>query len=47
MDQMSLVYYLFLQDRTEEALARFHAIPPKRASDPDSIRLLLVLRRLL
>ncbi len=27
MDQMSVVYYLFLQDRVEEALARFHAIP--------------------
>ena len=26
MDQMSVVYYLFLQDRVEEALARFHAI---------------------
>jgi hypothetical protein len=26
-DQMSVVYYLFLQDRVEEALARFHAIP--------------------
>jgi hypothetical protein len=27
-DQMSVVYYLFLQDRIEEALARFHAIAP-------------------
>ena len=26
MDHMSVVYYLFLQDRVEEALARFHAI---------------------
>jgi len=26
MDQMSVVYYLFLQDRVEEALARFHTI---------------------
>jgi hypothetical protein len=25
-DEMSVVYYLFLQDRLEEALARFHAI---------------------
>ena len=25
-DQMSVVYYLFLQDRVEEALARFHGI---------------------
>jgi len=29
MDQMSVVYYLFLQDRVEEALARFHAIAPE------------------
>jgi len=29
MDQMSVVYYLFLQDRVEEALARFHAIKPE------------------
>jgi hypothetical protein len=28
MDQMSVTYYLFLQDRTEEALVRFHSIPP-------------------
>ena len=28
MDQMSVIYYLFLQDRVEEALARFHAIAP-------------------
>ncbi len=28
VDQMSVVYYLFLQDRVEEALARFHAIAP-------------------
>jgi autotransporter-associated beta strand protein len=26
MDEMSVVYYLFLQDRVEEALARFHTI---------------------
>ncbi len=29
MDSMSVTYYLFLQDRVEEALARFHAIDPK------------------
>ena len=29
MDEMSVVYYLFLQDRTEEALARFHTIKPE------------------
>jgi autotransporter-associated beta strand protein len=29
IDQMSVVYYLFLQDRVEEALARFHAIKPE------------------
>jgi hypothetical protein len=29
IDQMSVVYYLFLQDRVEEALARFHAINPE------------------
>ncbi|MEP6670826.1 MAG: hypothetical protein ABJF10_16835 [Chthoniobacter sp.] len=28
-DQMSVVYYLFLQDRVEEALARFHTIAPE------------------
>ena len=28
-DEMSVVYFLFLQDRTEEALARFHAIKPE------------------
>jgi hypothetical protein len=28
MDDMSVVYYLFLQDRTEEALARFATIKP-------------------
>lgn len=28
MDAMSVVYYLFLQDRIQEALARFHAIEP-------------------
>ena len=26
IDQMSVVYYLFLQDRVEEALGRFHAV---------------------
>lgn len=26
-DQLAVVYYLFLQDRVEEALARFHALP--------------------
>lgn len=30
MDEMSVVYYLFLQDRVEEALARFHAIVPEK-----------------
>jgi hypothetical protein len=29
MDEMSVVYYLFLQDRTEEALARFATIKPE------------------
>ena len=29
IDQMSVVYYLFLQDRVEEALARFAAIQPE------------------
>ena len=29
MDEMSVVYYLFLQDRVEEALARFHTIKPE------------------
>ncbi len=29
VDQMSVVYYLFLQDRVEEALARFHEIKPE------------------
>ena len=29
MDQLSVVYYLFLQDRIEEALARFRAIAPE------------------
>jgi hypothetical protein len=29
VDQMSVVYYLFLQDRVEEALARFHSIAPE------------------
>jgi len=29
MDEMSVVYYLFLQNRVEEALARFHAIKPE------------------
>jgi hypothetical protein len=29
MDQMSVVYYQFLQDRVEEALARFAAIAPE------------------
>lgn len=29
-DEMSVVYYLFLQDRVEEALARFHAIAPEK-----------------
>ena len=29
VDQMSVVYYLFLQDRVEEALARLHAIAPE------------------
>jgi len=29
IDQMSVVYYLFLQDRVEEALARFDAIDPQ------------------
>jgi hypothetical protein len=29
MDQLSVVYYLFLQDRVEEALARFHGIVPE------------------
>ncbi len=29
MDQMSVVYYLFLQDRVEEALARFKTIAPE------------------
>lgn len=29
IDQMSVVYYLFLQDRVEEALARFHGIKPE------------------
>jgi hypothetical protein len=28
-DEMSVVYYLFLQDRVEEALARFHTIKPE------------------
>jgi len=28
MDEMSVVYYLFLQDRVEEALAHFHTIAP-------------------
>ncbi len=28
IDQMSVTYYLFLQDRVEEALARFHSIAP-------------------
>ena len=28
MDQMSVTYYLFLQDRVEEGLARFHTIAP-------------------
>jgi hypothetical protein len=28
-DELSVVYYLFLQDRIEEALARFHAIQPE------------------
>ncbi|HYR59393.1 MAG TPA: hypothetical protein VEO95_12220, partial [Chthoniobacteraceae bacterium] len=27
-DELSVVYFLFLQDRVEEALARFHAIKP-------------------
>jgi hypothetical protein len=30
MDAMDVVYYLFLQDRVEEALARFHAIKPEQ-----------------
>ncbi|MDA1006837.1 MAG: hypothetical protein O3A87_10230, partial [Verrucomicrobia bacterium] len=30
MDSMSVTYYLFLQNRVEEALARFHAIDPKQ-----------------
>jgi autotransporter-associated beta strand protein len=30
MDSMSVTYYLFLQDRMEEALARFKAIEPKQ-----------------
>ena len=29
MDDMSVTYYLFLQDRVQEALARFHAIKPE------------------
>jgi hypothetical protein len=29
IDQMSVVYYLFLQDRVEEALALFHTIKPE------------------
>jgi hypothetical protein len=29
IDQMSVVYYLFLQDRVEEALARFDAVDPQ------------------
>jgi hypothetical protein len=29
MDEMSVVYYLFLQDRVEEALTRFHTIKPE------------------
>ena len=29
IDQMSVVYYLFLQDRVEEALARLHGIKPE------------------
>jgi hypothetical protein len=28
-DEMSVVYFLFLQDRVEEALARFHTIKPE------------------
>ncbi|MGB8166133.1 MAG: hypothetical protein WCF18_01495 [Chthoniobacteraceae bacterium] len=28
-DELSVVYYLFLQDRIEEALARFHTIKPE------------------
>lgn len=30
MDSMSVTYYLFLQDRVEESLARFKAIEPKQ-----------------
>ncbi len=29
MDDMSVTYYLFLQDRVQEALTRFHAIKPE------------------
>ncbi len=31
-DQLAVVYFLFLQDRVEEALARFHAIDPEQLS---------------
>jgi hypothetical protein len=36
MDSMSVTYYLFLQDRVEESLARFKAIEPKQL--PTSIQ---------
>jgi hypothetical protein len=29
MDDMSVTYYLFLQDRVQDALARFHAVKPE------------------